>query len=31
VIHIDLAFPLDRTASADISSVQFLVTTQQSF
>jgi outer membrane protein assembly factor BamA len=31
VIHIDLAFPLDRSSSADISSLQFLVSTQQSF
>ena len=31
VFHIDLAFPLDRSPGVDISSVQFLVTTQQGF
>jgi outer membrane protein assembly factor BamA len=31
VIHVDLAFPLDRTSTVPINSVQFLVTTEQSF
>ena len=31
VIHIDLAVPFDRSSSADISSVQFLVSTETSF
>jgi hypothetical protein len=31
VIHVDLAVPFDRTASANISSVQFLVSTEKSF
>jgi hemolysin activation/secretion protein len=31
VIHIDLAVPFDRTAGVDISSIQFLVSTEQSF
>jgi hypothetical protein len=31
VIHVDLAFPLDRTTGVDINSVQFLVSTEASF
>jgi hemolysin activation/secretion protein len=31
VIHIDLAVPFDHNSSADISAVQFLVSTQTSF
>jgi hypothetical protein len=31
VIHVDLAVPFDRSAGVSISSVQFLVSTQQSF
>jgi outer membrane protein assembly factor BamA len=31
VIHVDLAFPFDRTAGVPINSVQFLITTEQSF
>jgi hypothetical protein len=31
VIHVDLAVPFDRSAGVDISSVQFLVSTEQSF
>jgi outer membrane protein assembly factor BamA len=31
VIHVDVAVPFDRAAGVDISSVQFLVSTEQSF
>lgn len=31
VIHVDLAVPFDRAAGVDINSVQFLVSTEQSF